>query len=277
MAQFAKKHNLKVFYYISPKLWAWKENRVKKIKKFVDELFTILPFETEFYKNHGVDVRFVGNPTLDAIKEFRHNALSENEFRSKNHLDNRPVVALLAGSRIQEIKRILPTMVESTMGKPDFQFVIGGISSIERRVYQEIIGDKPVKLLFDQTYDLLNYAHTALVTSGTAALETALFEVPQVVLYKVEGGRVMNFIGWTFLIKTKWVSLPNIVLQEELIKELIQVNMTLENVTQELNNLLYDKEYRYKIKNGYKRLIATMGEPGCSKRAAQDMVSLLAK
>lgn len=277
MAEFAKKNKLKVFYYISPKIWAWKEYRVKKIKEYVNELFTILPFETGFYKKHGVDVHYVGNPTLDAIASFRENALCEKEFRNKNKLDNRPIVALLAGSRIHEIKRILPTMVKSVEGKSGYQFILGGISSIEKTVYEEIIGNRPVKLLTDQTYDLLNNARAALVASGTAALETAFFEVPQVVLYKVEGGRLMNYIGWTFLIKTKWVSLPNIVLQEELIKELIQVNMTLENVTRELDNLLNDKKYRNKIKNGYKRLIARMGEPGCSKRVAEKMVSLLTK
>jgi len=277
MAEFAKENNLRVFYYISPKLWAWKEYRVKKIKEFVDELFTILPFETDFYKKHSVDVHYVGNPTLDAIESFRENALSEREFRKKNNLDTRPIVALLAGSRIHEIKRILPTMVKSTEGKSGFQFVLGSISSIEKTVYQEIIGNSPIKLLTDQTYDLLNNARAALVASGTAALETAFFEVPQVVLYKVEGGRLMNFVGWTFLIKTKWVSLPNIILQEELVQELIQVNMTPENVQKELEKLLYNSEYINKIKHGYKRLIATMGKPGCSKRAAEKMIALLTK
>ncbi|MBN2635396.1 MAG: lipid-A-disaccharide synthase, partial [Prolixibacteraceae bacterium] len=190
MAEFAKQHQIKVFYYISPKIWAWKEHRIKKIKQFVDEMFTILPFETDFYKKHNLEVNYVGNPLLDSVSEFKKNAQSKAQFLKANQLSEKPIVALLAGSRVQEIKRILPVMLESAEKFPEFQFVIAGVKTVDMDLYQAILKGRYFKLIFDQTYDLLHFAHSALVASGTAALETALFDVPQIVLYQVEGGRV---------------------------------------------------------------------------------------
>jgi lipid-A-disaccharide synthase len=275
IAEFAKQNNIKVFYYISPKVWAWKAHRVKKIKEVVDEMFTIFPFETGFYKNYNFEVHYVGNPLLDSIADFRNKALSKNEFLKKNGFDDRPVVALLAGSRIQEIKSTLPLMVKIAEQFKDFQFVIAGVKNIETDIYNKIIDYKPVKLIFDQTYDILNNAHTALVASGTAALETALFNVPQTVIYKMEGGWLIDIIMRNFVLKTIGVSLPNIIMNKLIVSEFIQMKMTLKNVKSEMEKLLYNENYREKILNDYNRLKELMGEPGSSKRAALKMAELL--
>ncbi|MCK5730539.1 MAG: lipid-A-disaccharide synthase [Draconibacterium sp.] len=275
IAEFAKSNNIKVFYYISPKLWAWKEFRVKKIKAFVDEMFTIFPFETEFYKKHNFKVNYVGNPLMDSISEYKKITISKSTFHKKNNLDNRQVVAILAGSRLKEIKRVLPTMVKAVEGLSDFQFVIAGVKNIDKNIYTEIIGNKNVSIIFDQTYDLLSLAHTAIVTSGTAALETALFNVPQVAMYKMEGGILVDVIMRNFVLKTNWVTLPNIILQKAAILELIQKDLTVKKVRVELNKLLFDNIYREKMIHDYNSLLKLMGESGCSKRTAEKMVKLL--
>ncbi len=275
IAEFAKQNNIKVFYYISPKVWAWKEHRVKKIKEVVDEMFTIFPFETEFYKKYNFDVHYVGNPLLDSISEFNKRALSKNDFVVRNNLDDREIVALLAGSRVQEIKNTLPLMVEISKQFPTFQFVVAGVKSIDIELYKTYLKDLPVQLIFDQTYDLLNNSHTALVASGTAALETALFDVPQTVIYKMEGGWPVDIVMRNFVLKTVGVALPNIILNKIIVSEYIQMKMTVKNVKAEMEKLLFNEEYRKKIFENYKRLKELMGEPGSSKRAAQKMVELL--
>lgn len=275
IAEFAKKHNIKVFYYISPKVWAWKTYRVKKIKRFVDEMFTILPFETDFYSKYDYHVHYVGNPLLDSIAEFNQKAQTKAEFTKRNQLNERLIVALLAGSRVQEIKRILPFMVKIANLYPDFQFVVAGVKSVGDELYKLYLNDTDIKLIYDQTYDLLNNAHTALVASGTAALETALFKVPQTVIYKVEGGWLLDFIMRDLILKTPSFSLPNIIMNEEIVVELYQKKMTIKNVGNEMKRLLYDNNYRTKIIKDYNRLEQLMGEPGCSKRAAEEMVALL--
>jgi lipid-A-disaccharide synthase len=275
IAEFAKQINIKVFYYISPKVWAWKANRVKKIKQVVDEMFTIFPFETEFFKKHNFDVHYVGNPLLDSISEFSKKALLKTEFLKKNELDSRQIVALLAGSRVQEINNTLPLMVEISKLFPAFQFVVAGVRSIDIELYKKYLSGSSVELIFDQTYDLLNNAHTALVASGTAALETAFFDVPQTVIYKMEGGWPVDIVMRNFVLKTVGVALPNIIMNRIIVSEYIQMKMTLKNVKAEMEKLLYDENYRQKILEDYKRLQELMGEPGSSKRAAQKMVELL--
>ncbi len=275
IAEFAKRNNIKVFYYISPKIWAWKTYRVKKIKENVDEMFTIFPFETEFYARYNFKVHYVGNPLMDSISEFRKKAQSKIDFSKNNRLDERPVVALLAGSRVQEIKRTLPLMVKTARLFPDFQFVVAGVKSVGDGLYKTFLNNSGLKLIYDQTYDLLNNAHTALVASGTAALETALFEVPQTVIYKVEGGWLVDLIMRNFVIKTVGVALPNIIMNKEFVVELIQKKMTLKNIKNEMNKLLYDNNYRSNIIGDYQKLETMMGDPGCSERAAQKMIELL--
>ncbi len=275
VAEFAKQNNIKVFYYISPKLWAWKEYRVKKVRAFVDEMFTIFPFETAFYKKHGIEVNYVGNPLMDSIAEFRNKALSSIDFSEKNKLDKRPVVALLAGSRVQEIKRMLPFMQKIVALFPEFQFVVAGVNSVDKALYDHYLSGTDLKIIYDQTYDLLNNSHAALVASGTAALETALFNVPQTVIYKVEGGWLTDVIFRNFVFKMAGVSLPNIIMDREIVREFIQVKMTLKNVKEEMQKLLYEKSYRDSILSDYQQLKDFMGEHGCSKRAADKMISLL--
>lgn len=275
MAEFAKKHNFRVFYYISPKVWAWKEYRVKRIKAFVDELFTILPFETEYFKKHGIDVNYVGNPLMDSVASFRKKAFSKEEFLNINNLDDRPIVALLSGSRKQEVKNTLPIMKKAAACYPEFQFVVAGVSTVDKKIYDKILRGFPIPVIYNQTYNLLNNAHTALVASGTATLETALFGVPQTVLYRVEGGRLVQFIMKNFFLKVKWASLPNLILNKEALKEFIQVDLTYKNVRDELHRLLYEQDYRDKITADYNRLMEILGEPGTSKRAAKKMVETL--
>ncbi len=275
IAEFAKQHNIKTYYYISPKIWAWKEHRVKKIKKFVDEMFTIFPFETEFYKKHSFNVHYVGNPLMDSLEEFKNKKQTKEHFLAANNLNDRPILALLAGSRIKEIKRMLPTVLKAAEGFPNFQLVISGVNNIDKNVYYNIIGNKNIPVVFNQTYDLLSFAHTAVVTSGTATLETALFNVPQVVVFKTEGGLLIDFLFRNFFLKTTWVSLPNIVLQKGTILELIQKEFTVKRVNNELKKLLFEKHYRDTIFRDYKQLRALMGEAGCSERTATLMVNML--
>jgi lipid-A-disaccharide synthase len=275
MAKFAKMNKIKVFYYISPKIWAWKEYRVKEIRKNVDEMFTILPFETEFYKKHGVDVNYVGNPLVDAVDKYHEHAVSKEEFLSKNNLDNRPIVALLAGSRKQEIENTLPVMKKAAACYPEFQFVVAGVSYVNPELYEKTGNGPTLPVIFNQTYNLLNNAHTALVASGTATLETALFEVPQTVIYKMEGGYLVQIIMKNFFLKIKWASLPNLILNKEAVKEFIQMDMTFKNVRNELHQLFYDQEYRNTIIGDYRQLKKLLGERGCSARAAGKMVELL--
>jgi lipid-A-disaccharide synthase len=238
-------------------------------------MFTIFPFETEFYQKHNFEVEYVGNPTLDSIAEFRNKALSKKEFLEKNKLGNRPVVALLAGSRVQEVKHLLPLMIKIAEQFRDFQFVIAGVTTIGLDIYNQYIQDKPVKLIFGQTYDILNNAHTALVASGTASLETALFDVPQTVIYKMEGGWLIDVIFRNFVLKSIAASLPSIIMNKVIIKEFIQMKMTFKNVKAEMEKLLYDENYRKQILTDYQYLKEILGETGSSKRAAQKIVTLL--
>lgn len=275
IAEFLHQYNIKVFYYISPKLWAWKEYRIEKIRKYVDEMFTIFPFETAFYKKHDINVHYVGNPLLDSVREFQKKALPEATFRAQNKLGDKPLVALLSGSRVQEIKRTLPLMIKIAEAFPGFQFVVAGVKSVDAQLYRQYLEGHPLSLIYDQTYDLLNNAHTALVASGTAVLETALFRVPQTVVYKVEGGWLTYFIFRNFVFNMAGVSLPNIIMNRVIVKEYLQHQMTFENLKTEMQKLLFSQDYRKKILADYRQLDAFMGEPGCSKRAAEKMIGLL--
>jgi lipid-A-disaccharide synthase len=274
MAEFAHKHNIRVFYYIAPKVWAWKEYRVKKIKAFVDELFTILPFETSYFQKHGITARYVGNPLLDAITSYRDKKL-KTDFKIENKLDERPVVALLSGSRTQEIKNTLPVMVQAVKGQPEFQFVVAGVTTVDRQIYDDILRGTDIKLVTNQTYEILDCAYAALVASGTATLETALFKVPQAVLYRMEGGWITELIMRNFVLKVTWASLPNLILNKAAIQEFLQIDMTVKNVKSELDKLLFNLEYRNAIMEDYNKLAEIMGTPGTSEKAARKMVDLL--
>jgi len=265
IAEFAKAKGIKVFYYIAPQVWAWRSSRVKKIKRIVDHLFVILPFEKAFFKKWEMDVDYVGHPLLDAIE--KDNLLLEKQ--SSN--DEKPIIALLPGSRQQEVKRILPIMLEAVEQLPDYQFVIAGTSALSIDFYQSLIQDQNVGVRINETYDLLRQAKAALVTSGTATLETALFKVPQVVCYK--GNWISYHIGRR-LINVKYISLVNLILEEAVVEELIQDDCTAENMANGLKKLFQNPSF---LQNKYQILAEQLGQGGASNRTAQLVMKYLSK
>ncbi|NOX86591.1 MAG: lipid-A-disaccharide synthase [Chlorobi bacterium] len=270
IAEFAKKAGCRVIYYISPQVWAWKQTRVKKIRKYVDKMIVILHFEKDFYSRHGVNVDFVGHPLLDALVQEK--VTPKEIFYEKYLLDERPVIALLPGSRKQEIARMLSIMLEVMPDFSEYQFVVAGINTITLKFYRSIIGEREVKLLINDTHNLLHYAEAAIVTSGTATLETALIGTPEVVCYK---GSLLSYWIATKLVNVKYISLVNLIMDRLVVKELIQHDFTRENLTEELNLLLKDQSTRKRIKNDYRELHKKLGEEGASKRAAGLIVGML--
>ncbi|MGI8892418.1 MAG: lipid-A-disaccharide synthase [Bacteroidia bacterium] len=269
IASFAKLKGFKVFYYISPQIWAWKQSRVHQIKKHVDKMFVILPFEEKFYKDFDYKVDFVGHPLLDAIVQRKSD---KQEFREKNHLEAKPIVALLPGSRQQEIATMLPLMLSVKKDFPDYEFVVGAAPSVHESFYEKVINDKSVKVVSGQTYDLLEHSEAALVTSGTATLETALFEVPEVVCYK---GNKLSYLIARSLVKVDFISLVNLIMGKEIVKELIQDELNKQNLKMELEKLLYNDEYRIQIKGNYKILKEKLGGSGASAETAKLMWNYL--
>lgn len=260
IAGFGKEKGIKVCYYISPKVWAWNQKRVLKIKKVVDKMFCILPFEVDFYKGWGMKVDYVGNPLLDEKASF----IPDPDFRAQLQLNENHIIALLPGSRKQEIERLLPAMLSITDQFPDQQFVVATAPGFPAVYYQQFIGAKNVKLVFGKTYDLLNVATAAVVASGTATLETALFHVPQVVVYK--GGTISIAIA-RMLVKIRFISLVNLIMDRKVVTELIQDECNTVNITDELLRLI-DGPGRTKIIEDYVQLSVIMGEPGASARTA---------
>ncbi|THG69448.1 lipid-A-disaccharide synthase [Bacteroides faecichinchillae] len=267
-----------VYYFISPKIWAWKEYRIKNIKRDVDELFSILPFEVEFFEDkHQYPIHYVGNPTMDEVTAYQEaNPKNFREFITDNNLEDKPIIALLAGSRKQEIKDNLPDMLKAVSGFPNYQVVLAGAPSILPEYYKQYIGQAKVKIVFEQTYRLLQHAEVALVTSGTATLETALFRVPQVVCYYTPIGRVISFLR-RHILKVKYISLVNLIADREVVKELVADTMTVGNMQQELKNILEDSEYRKTMLAGYTYVAERLGPAGASKQAAREMLRILKK
>jgi len=279
IAKFLRaKTHIPVYYYISPKIWAWKEYRIKNIKRDVDELFSILPFEVEFFEDkHHYPIHYVGNPTVDEVTLFRaEHPETFDGFVRENNLDSKPVIALLAGSRKQEIKDNLPDMIRAASAFPEYQLVLAGAPGISPDYYHEYVGDAKVKILFGQTYRLLQQAEAALVTSGTATLETALFRVPQAVCYHTPIGKVISFLR-RHILTVKYISLVNLIANREVVKELVADTMTVEQARAELERILYDKDYRQRMLDGYEYMAARLGDAGAPKRAAQKMLRLLRK
>ena len=278
IAEYLKKNtHIPIYYYISPKIWAWKEYRIKNIKRDVDELFSILPFEVDFFKAHQYPIHYVGNPCVDAVDAYQKgHTESFEEFIAFNSLSDKPIIALLAGSRKQEIKDNLPMMLEAA--KPflnKYQLVLAGAPGIDPAYYQKYVGnDVPVKIIFGQTYRLLQQAKAALVTSGTATLETALFRVPQAVCYYTPVGKLISFLR-RHILKVKYISLVNLVADKEVVRELVADTMTVVNVRSELDALLNDEIYRGKIFQEYDRMIKILGPAGASHQAASKIIGLL--
>jgi lipid-A-disaccharide synthase len=267
VAKFAKESGLKVFYYISPKVWAWNQSRAYKIKALVDRMFVIMPFEKDFYKKFDYDVDYVGNPLNDAIAAYIPNP----EFKKQNNFNAMPVIAILPGSRKQEVETMLRFMVSIMDSFPEHRFVVAAVSNLPKAYYENFRKER-VDIVYDQTYDVLSNAEGALVTSGTATLETALFEVPQVVCYKANS---LTYLIAKSLIKVKYISLVNLIADKAVVKELIQNDLTSENIGKELGKLLFNKEYRQEQLDEYKKIKAILGEKGASEKTAKLMMRYL--
>ncbi|WP_455627772.1 lipid-A-disaccharide synthase [Parabacteroides chinchillae] len=260
--------HLPVYYYISPKIWAWKQYRIKDFRKYVDKMFCILPFETEFYHKLNYTVDYVGNPSVDSVALYmEQKAVSRDIFYKEENLNDKPILALLAGSRRQEIKDNLPTMLNVAASYPDYQPIIAGAPGISPDFYNNYTGNHPVKIIFGKTYPLLQHSKAALVTSGTATLETSLFRIPQVVCYYTPAGKLASFIFRHFF-HTKYISLVNLIAGREVVQELFGARFSRQQIQEELGRILQNKEYRQKMLGGYDEVIRILGKPGASERTA---------
>lgn len=269
MAEWAKEQGIPVHYYISPQVWAWKKSRVHKIKKFVDKMYVILPFEKAFYADYDYKVEFVGHPLLDEIAEFRSRS-EVIDFKKKHQFEGKSIIAVLPGSRKQEVSRKLPLMLEAVRGMNDYQVVIAGAPSLAPSYYKQFIKDEFI--VYNETYSLLAVSDAAIVTSGTATLETALFHVPEVVCYK--GGRLSYLIARA-LIKVPFISLVNLIMNREVVTELIQDDCNVKNIKRELDKLLNDESYKANLKTSYAELETKLGGEGASKRVARSLLKTI--
>ena len=279
IAKYVKTHTqIPVYYYISPKIWAWKEYRIKDIRRYVDELFSILPFEVPFFAGHDYPIHYVGNPCVDAVAEFKAGYTeAREEFCARHGLNPQlPIVAILAGSRKQEIRDNLPIMLAATKRFKDFQWVIAGAPGIAEEMYRGV-GIQGVKVVFAETYPLLTHSYAAMVTSGTATLETALFRVPQVVCYYMKFGKVVSWLRGLVL-KVEHISLVNLVADFTVVRELVADGMNERELKEELDQLLLDDFYRSRMLKEYDEMVLRpLGEAGASEHAAERMVQLLRK
>lgn len=273
IAKYARKKGFRIFYYISPKVWAWNKKRVKTIRETISKMFVILPFEVEFYKKYDFAVEYHGNPLLDAIQEKMEEKDRELEPAVTGIPSEKPVIALLPGSRKQELFHCLPEMLAVIPHFPQYQFIIAGAPGLDPAVYNEYISGHDVNIVFNQTYDLLKKAAAAIVTSGTATLETALMMVPEVVCYKM--GSFTYHIGKPF-VRIRFFSLVNIIMDREVVKEILQYDLS-KNIREELNRILHDTEYRQDMLNQFTELRKRIGDPGASGRVARRIVEVLAE
>ncbi|HOX78351.1 MAG TPA: lipid-A-disaccharide synthase [Bacteroidales bacterium] len=270
MAKYASRKGFKVVYYISPQVWAWKKSRVYSIRKYVDKMLVILPFEKAFYSKYQFDVDFVGHPLMDILNEAKDSG-SRETFLKKNELHDMPVIALLPGSRKQEIKRILPVMIRAAERYPGYQCVVAGAPSLDREYYRSVTGDKDVRILFGQTHDLLRHSHAALVASGTATLEAALTGTPQVVCYR---GSAISYAIARRLVDVKYISLVNLIMDREVVTELIQNDLTADKLEAEMQKIIQGPR-RTEMISGYHSLRERLGGPGAAARAAAIIHQLL--
>lgn len=269
VAKFARKLGIKVYYYISPQVWAWKKRRVHTLKKVVDKMLVILPFEKKFYDEYDVESHFVGHPLLDELSKVK--SISKKLFAKQNNLDpKKEIIALMPGSRKQEVSRMMEVMLKVVKMFPDYQFVVGCAPSLPEEYYKELVGNEKVDLVFNKTYQLLQVSSAAVVTSGTATLETALFYVPEVVCYK---GNPISYIIAKRLIKVKYISLVNLIMNKPVVKELIQNDLTAENISVELRNMLSDSKRQRDLLEDYEELRFLLGNAGASDNAASIIIN----
>ena len=272
IAKWAKERGIKVYYYIAPKVWAWKEWRVKEIRKYVDRLYTIFPFETNYFRSKGIEPIFCGNPLCDSIAQYKAQMPSREEFLRESSLDERPIVALLAGSRRSEIKDNLADMIAISQNFPEYQFVVAAVPWIEKELYDKILANTNVKFVCNKTYDTLFYAEAAIVTSGTATLETALIGTPEIVMYHVP-----KLYEWLrpIVLKIPYISLVNINLNRECVREIVVNKIDVAAVSEELRSILEGGSHRAKMLEEFTELQNMMGGEGSSRRVAQDIVKSL--
>lgn len=274
IAEFARKAGFRTFYYISPKFWAWNEGRVRKVKKNVDRMFIIFPFEVDFYRKHNIDVEYYGNPLVDETEKRIASFPSKSEILRSLGMDEKPVIALLAGSRRHEIEKILPQMLKVVRHFPEYRFILAGVRNIPEEIYTRIIGNEPVILVKDRTYEILHISQASLVTSGTATLEAALLGVPQVVCYKSDLFTIL--IAWA-VVRVKYISLVNLIMNSEIIRELVQYDLNKKNLLRELGAILPGGKNHDKIISGYEALKKKLGPAGASGRIACEMISELGR
>lgn len=267
MAKWVKEQKFKSLYFISPNVWAWKASRVYKVRDYTDMMYVILPFEKEFYSKYGVEVEYYGHPLVDVVHEYKKDSF--DNFCKKHNLSGKPIIALMAGSRRQEIKHMLPIMANVASDFPEYEFVVTGSPAIPAEFYDEFMHGKNVKLIFGETYEILSHSVAGLVKSGTATLEAALFGLPQVVCYK--GGNVSVAIA-KMVANVKYISLVNLILDKHAVKELIQKNLNHNNIITELKNILPGGKSLEGIKENYLYLYNILNQPGIYKRIAESMV-----
>lgn len=272
VARFAHQQGIRTFYYISPKVWAWKERRVERIRKYVDKLFIIFPFEIDYFKQKGIEALYEGNPIMDSIAQTLAQVPAREEFCAQNGLSDEPIVALLAGSRASEVKRNLAFMTALSERFPEHQFVVAGVSWLDRGLYDKFLAGSRVKFVTDQTYGLLRYAEGAVVCSGTATLETALIGTPEVVCYHMDE---FSYRVARAFVKIGFISLVNIIMKREVVRELIQHDMTVENAATELKAIMKGGEKHDRMMTDYAELQAVVGGEGASDRFAARMVAIL--
>ncbi|MEY4521621.1 MAG: hypothetical protein RIT10_806 [Bacteroidota bacterium] len=271
IAEWAKSQGIKVYYYVSPQVWAWKQSRVHKIKKCVDELYVILPFEKDFYKKFDFDVHYLGHPLLDAVDDFKATLVDKKLIYADNNLSDKPIIALLPGSRKQEVSVKLPIMLNAVRSFEGYQIIIAGAPSLSPDFYLQFINESD-KIIFGKTYELLEIAEAALVTSGTATLETALFKVPQVVCYKSSN---FSYQIAKRLIKIKFISLVNLILNREAVKELIQKDCNATFIELELSEIIVGGKKREKMLSDYNELEQILGAGGASKKIAHALLKTI--
>lgn len=274
IAKWAKSQGIKVLYYISPTVWAWKEKRVYTIKKVVDKMYCILPFEKPFYEKFNYDVEYLGHPLLDAVEQYEATKIPTNQFLLEQKLSEKPIIAVLPGSRKQEIRKKLPIMLKALESFNGYQIVIAGAPSMEETFYKEVIGNYPARIVFGKTYDLLSASEAAVVTSGTATLETALLNIPEVVCYITSA---VSYHIAKRLVNIKYISLVNLILDREVVKELIQQDCTVENIRNEVELILEDGSNRSKMLNDYETLRKELGGGGASEAIAKNMFEFIHK
>ena len=271
MAKWAKSKGYKVFYYISPSVWAWKESRVELVRKYTDRMFVILPFEKPFYKKHEIEVEFEGHPLVDAVHAKKQLMPSREKFISEHNLGPKPLIAILPGSRKQEISVMLPIMSNLQAYFPEYSFVVAGTSVFSNAYYEQFMQEQKLPIVYDATHELLNYSHAGLIKSGTSTLEAALYDLPQIVCYM--GGALSVWIAKK-VAKVKYISLPNLILDEPVLTELIQSDLTVENLKVRLKEIVSETDTRSRMLTAYNRLKEVLGDTGASARVAAKIFSL---